>query len=483
VGYQTAKDYLSSKISGKTVYLDIDDVYTYDYSGTGSRLVCVVYVRYNSTHRLNVNKALLDQGLADLDNYYNEFNPSTWSLYVRYASDPPAPPPSPPSSSNKAPIAIIEGPKNGTPRSLIQFSGSKSYDPDGSITRYFWTFGDDKTSIMENPTHTYAKEGEYLITLRVIDNKGRPNTATFTCTITNPPNKVPIAKINGPTTGIVNQTIHFTSIGTYDPDGNIKNYYWQFGDNSFSTLSHPEHTYREAKKYQISLSVEDYDGAITTVYTYCTIIEPPNDKPIARIDVQKSSYINQPIQFWGNRSSDPDGSIVEYIWSFGDGTEKQEQNPIYSYRYPSNYTVRLKVTDNMGKSSSTSTTCTIEKPPNLSPNVYLPSEYIGTTGEVINFMSNCSDDGFIIEYHWDFGNGISKNLGSTASLTYETEDEYNVTLTVTDNEGATSLAYSTCTIVSEIDDQESYDLSDMFLNLGLLSIIGLSLFMFRTRNG
>jgi predicted ATP-grasp superfamily ATP-dependent carboligase len=42
----------------------------------------VVYVSYNSTHYKNVNKALLDAGLAEKRDYSNEFDPNTWTLYA-----------------------------------------------------------------------------------------------------------------------------------------------------------------------------------------------------------------------------------------------------------------------------------------------------------------------------------------------------------------------------------------------------------------
>lgn len=41
------------------------------------KLVCVVYVEYNSTHLVNVNNAMLDEGLAVLDDYPNEFDSYT----------------------------------------------------------------------------------------------------------------------------------------------------------------------------------------------------------------------------------------------------------------------------------------------------------------------------------------------------------------------------------------------------------------------
>ena len=80
-GYQEAKSYLSSLIDGKTVYIDIDDVYQTDIYG---RTVAVTYVRFNSTHLLNVNEDLLVQGLATILNYPNEFDPYSWSLHVYF---------------------------------------------------------------------------------------------------------------------------------------------------------------------------------------------------------------------------------------------------------------------------------------------------------------------------------------------------------------------------------------------------------------
>jgi len=80
-GYEEAKLYLKSLILYRTVYLDIDDLYKTDKYG---RYICVVYVRYNSTHLLNVNKALLKAGLARVADYPNEFNPYKWTLYVYY---------------------------------------------------------------------------------------------------------------------------------------------------------------------------------------------------------------------------------------------------------------------------------------------------------------------------------------------------------------------------------------------------------------
>jgi replication factor A1 len=80
-GYVQTKNALSSLIYNKQIYLDIDDVYRTDYRGTGSRLVCVVYVQTSSTQYLNVNKYLVENSFAIVKNYDNEFSPNAWDLY------------------------------------------------------------------------------------------------------------------------------------------------------------------------------------------------------------------------------------------------------------------------------------------------------------------------------------------------------------------------------------------------------------------
>ncbi len=85
-GFYEASNFLSSLIYGETVYLDVDDVYRYDTYGT--RLVCVVYIEYDSTLYINVNDALLRHGYAEVSDYPNEFNPYTWSSTITKASTP-----------------------------------------------------------------------------------------------------------------------------------------------------------------------------------------------------------------------------------------------------------------------------------------------------------------------------------------------------------------------------------------------------------
>jgi len=78
-GYYEATEALRTLIYNKKVYLDIDDIGWTDRYG---RLVCLVYVDYNSTHYLNVNEVLLVGGFASIWDHPNEFYPASWTLFV-----------------------------------------------------------------------------------------------------------------------------------------------------------------------------------------------------------------------------------------------------------------------------------------------------------------------------------------------------------------------------------------------------------------
>lgn len=82
-GYVSAKTFLASIVEGKTVFLDIDDLYETDYTGSGNRTVAVVYVDFNSTHYLNVNNLMLNRKLLAINDQDNEFNPNDWTSYVK----------------------------------------------------------------------------------------------------------------------------------------------------------------------------------------------------------------------------------------------------------------------------------------------------------------------------------------------------------------------------------------------------------------
>jgi hypothetical protein len=82
------------------------------------------------------------------------------------------------SEANKAPIAGFSfTPFDPTTKDSIRLTDS-SYDPDGTITGWFWNFGDGNSSTIQTPTHTYSQSGQYTISLQVTDNDGLTNSVT-----------------------------------------------------------------------------------------------------------------------------------------------------------------------------------------------------------------------------------------------------------------------------------------------------------------
>src|SRR5262249_36179080 len=89
-----------------------------------------------------------------------------------------------------------------------------------------------------------------------------------------------------------------------------------------------------------------------------------NQPPVAVAHVSSSSgFAPLTATFDGSSSSDPDGSIASYVWTFGDGVSSSLVNPAHVYNAIGTYTATLTVTDNNGSSSSASLTITVRQDP------------------------------------------------------------------------------------------------------------------------
>ena len=84
-----------------------------------------------------------------------------------------------------------------------------------------------------------------------------------------PDNESPVAEAS--IEWIEGLTVAFSSEGSYDPDGDIEWYYWEFGDGAASEESNPEHTYEEEGDYTVILTVGDDNGAADEDQTYVNI--------------------------------------------------------------------------------------------------------------------------------------------------------------------------------------------------------------------
>ena len=214
------------------------------------------------------------------------------------------------------------------------FSQASSYS-----TTYYW-----KVAVNDSIANTTAV---YYFT-----TKPQPS-APPSSPPSSPPNQKPVANITGPLTGYVNQTLLFSAQHSYDPDGIITHYRWDFDNDGLFDTDWIEdilvaHTYSCPGNYTVKLQVKDNDGAISTD-SYIILIkqlEPPLQLPVAQANGPYMSFTNENITFNSTGSYDPDGTIVNYTWDFGDKNTSHMENPIHSYAKQGNYIVFLTVVDN-----------------------------------------------------------------------------------------------------------------------------------------
>src|SRR5213078_710494 len=159
--------------------------------------------------------------------------------------------------------------------------------------------------------------------------------------------------------------------GSSDADGTVVAWRWTFGDGATSTDRNPSHTYALAGTYTVGLTVTDDKGATGSTTKSLTVGAATNQPPKATFT---ASCMNLTCGFT-DASTDADGQVVGWRWSFGDGATSTERNPSHAYATGGTYTVGLTVTDDKGATGSTTKSVTVTAP-NQPP--------------VANFSASCS---------------------------------------------------------------------------------------------
>jgi PKD repeat protein len=352
---------------------------------------------------------------------------------------------------NQAPTADAGDPVIGQPDTPVTFDGSGSEDPDGTIEQYNWDFGDrtlgeDDGGAM--PTHTYERSGNYTVTLTVTDNHGTTSAETFTTASIDSPNAPPVADANGPYAGKVGVRVDFDGKGSEDPDGIIDRYDWDFGDGNSSARKNPNHAYTGTGAYDVVLTVTDNDGSTAKSATRAIIGDGVNLPPTADPGGPYNGDEGATVAFDGSASTDPDDTIADYAWDFGDANTGSGPKPSHTYAEAGMYLVTLTVTDAGGKSDTQTTVAAIGMG-NLPLTADASGLYGGAAGVPMPFDSRGSSDpdGTIVAWDWDFGDG-NGDTGRFPIYTYTSPGLYQVILTVTDNEGATDQSTATVIITS-----------------------------------
>ena len=188
------------------------------------------------------------------------------------------------------------------------------------------------------------------------DNLGALGSTTRKVTLDQPEDLPPDAAFTSSCAGL---ECTFTD-ASQDPDGSVTAWHWDFGDQATSEAQSPSHIYAADGVYLVALTVRDNDGLETTLSKQVTISgPPPNIDPIANFGV---SCTNLACTFT-DQSTDQDGIVTGWSWTFGDGSTSTTRNPSRTYGSAGTYTVTLTATDDRGGHHQRSTPVTVTAAP------------------------------------------------------------------------------------------------------------------------
>ena len=203
-----------------------------------------------------------------------------------------------------------------------------------------------------------------------------------------PENKKPVAQPGGPYEASINEMVRLNGSSSYDPDGSIIFYRWNFGDGSSEILdTAPMHSYTDPGTYTVTLTVVDNEGrssmANTTVVIGGTIFT--GEPPVAQFFVSPSpGRANQAVTFNASLSHDSNGTITGYRWDFnGDGvfdtTWMSSPVATHSYATQGSYYVKLEVKDNDNVTGNYSSSVAIQPVEKKSPGFEASLVLLGLT--------------------------------------------------------------------------------------------------------
>jgi len=208
----------------------------------------------------------------------------------------------------------------------------------GNIVIWVWYFGDGNSSTDVNPYHKYADNGSYNVTLIVISAYGNMDKITKQINISNVPPHA-IIKVDA----VNNKSnVNFSSL-SYDDDGSIVNYTWQFGDGSTATGKTVSHIYANDGIYNINLTVKDNDGAENETNTSIMV---DTTSPVTSYNLSCSGWCNGSVDVTFNATDNLSGVSKTY-YKIDDG-EWKEYNGSFTVTSEGIHKIYFYSTDNAG---------------------------------------------------------------------------------------------------------------------------------------
>ncbi len=226
------------------------------------------------------------------------------------------------------------------------------------LARGYWRIGGDSLSNWPSAPLSAVFNGDidevavYKRALTAAEIAGHYAAGTDTPT----PNVAPDAGFTWTTSGL---TAQFTSTST-DSDGTVTGHAWDFAGQGTASTPNATHTFAAAGTYPVTLAVTDDDGATSSRTEQVTVTAPPpNTPPVADFTFTTAGLTAQ----MNSRSSDPDGTITQHSWDFGDGGTATAPTTSHTYAAAGTYDVSLTVTDDDGATTTVTKQVQVQDPP------------------------------------------------------------------------------------------------------------------------
>lgn len=259
--------------------------------------------------------------------------------------------------------------------------------------------------------------------------------------------KTPVASFNyTPNLPIVNELVLFDASDSYDPDGSIVSYIWDFSDGNITTIldSYITHEFTFAETYNVTLTVIDNDANndSTSISIYVA------DYPTAYFTYSPEIPIfGQTIAFDATLSTPNRGYIVNYVWDFGDTTPTVvASDPITDHVYtdPGTYDATLTVIDSEGLNDTALKSVKVAVGQPKADFSYSPLYPLINQNVVFNASGSAPNGGYITKYTWNFGDSNTTVTNTpTISHRYTVLGTYNVTLSIEDSENLVNVTQKT----------------------------------------
>jgi len=360
---------------------------------------------------------------------------------------------------NTPPIADAGAGQNTLENMIVTLDGSGSMDNIG-IVNYTWEFVDDSTAITLygiTAQYTFEIAGNYSILLTVRDGANLTDSNS-TYVQVNADTEPPVANAGANQTVDAGDEVIFNGSGSTDNVG-IVNYTWTFTDGTAQTLYgiSPHYTFANLGTFIVMLDVTDEANLSDTDNVTITV----NDTTIPSANAGLDQTVDEDtlVTFDGSGSSDNVG-IVNYTWTFTDGTQKTLYgvSPTYTFETPGTYNVTLNVTDAASNWDTDEVTITVEaeaEEDTTSPTADAGSNQNVSAGTVVTFDGSGSTDNVgVVNYTWAFVyEGNAKTLyGVALTFEFDAAGVYEVTLTVRDAANLTDTDTVTITVNEPEED-------------------------------